>query len=243
MKRAVLLIACMLPFISKIKAQESKGVKTDDSGMVIIDHKNDDFQTILGSGGTHGGYISFDLQAGQTSDNQNVLELGGRLGWIMNHGFTFGLAGYGLSGSLNQKVIVQNPISSIPLSGIEEVYNIGGGYGGIFIEPILLPKQPVHVSFPIFFGVGGMGYYKAIDFNNQDYVYNYPTLESDVVTVFKPGVDLEFNITRFFRLALSANYRLVNNLELTIDEVNDVKIDPNYLNGFNYGFSLKFGWF
>lgn len=218
------------------------GEASDEEGMVVIDHSKDDFKTILGSGQSHGGYISFDLQTGMTKDNQQLLELGGRLGWIMNHGFTFGLAGYGFTGNVKKEVTYIDPASSIP-NGITSVYNIGGGYGGLFVEPIVLPKTPVHVSFPIFFGVGGIGYYIPYDINDNDYNYDFGSVENSVVTVFKPGVDLEFNITRFFRLGISANYRLVNNLELTLDETTGTNLDPAYLNGFNYGFSLKFGWF
>lgn len=224
---------------TQIFAQSNE--QTNDEGMVVIDHSKDDFKTILGSGASHGGYISFDLQTGMTKDNQQILELGGRLGWIMNHGFTFGVAGFGFTGNTQKEVTFANPESSIP-TGTTETYNIGGGYGGLFVEPIVLPKTPVHVSFPIFFGVGGIGYYLPYD-NKNDYTYSFGAVENSVVTVFKPGVDLEFNITRFFRLGISANYRLVNKLDLTLDETAGTKLDPSYLNGFNYGFSLKFGWF
>lgn len=215
---------------------------SEEEGMVVIDHSKDDFKTILGSGQSHGGYISFDLQTGLTKDSQQLLELGGRLGWIMNHGFTFGIAGYGFTGNVKKEVTYIDPISSVP-NGNTAVYNIGGGYGGLFVEPIILPKTPVHVSFPIFFGVGGIGYYIPFDINDNNYDYQFGSIENSLVTVFKPGVDLEFNITRFFRLGISANYRLVNNLELTLDEVAGTMLNPAYLNGFNYGFSLKFGWF
>lgn len=234
-----LAIASIFLFTANTFAQTDS--VANEEGMVVIDHSKDDFKTILGSGGSHGGYISFDLQTGQTKDNQNLLELGGRLGWIMNHGFTFGLAGYGFTGNVKQEVTYINPVSSVP-TGITSTYNIGGGYGGLFVEPIILPKTPVHVSFPIFFGVGGIGYYVPQDYNDYDY-NNYGSIENSVVTVFKPGVDLEFNITRFFRLAISANYRLVSNLELTKNEIEGTQLDGDYLNGFSYGFSLKFGWF
>lgn len=242
MKRIFTLVAASILLYSANTFSQSDSI-TSEEGMVVIDHSKDDFKTILGSGQSHGGYISFDLQTGQTKDNQNLLELGGRLGWIMNHGFTFGLAGYGFTGNVKKEVTYINPISSSGNDGITSLYNIGGGYGGIFVEPIVLPKTPVHVSFPIFFGVGGIGYYEPFDLNNNDYNYNYGSIETSVVTVFKPGVDLEFNITRFFRLGISANYRLVSNLELTLDETKGTMLDPDYLNGFNYGFSLKFGWF
>ncbi len=232
-----ILFAIILSFACNAYAQKDTLI-TDANGMIVIDHSKDDFQTILGSGGSHGGYISFDLQAGQTSDDQNLLELGGRIGWIMNHGFTFGLAGYGLAGSIKKEVLLEGAPEA-------RTYNLGGGYGGIFIEPIILPKQPIHVSFPVMFGVGAFGYYVPYDINQPSQTYEYGAIKTDVVTVIKPGVDVEFNITRFFRLALSANYRLVNNLELALDESGEtpVMLDKNYLNGFNYGFSLKFGWF
>lgn len=240
MKR--LFTATLVGFLTMANTFAQSNDTTNEEGMVVIDHSKDDFKTILGSGASHGGYISFDLQTGLTKDNQQILELGGRLGWIMNHGFTFGVAGYGFTGNVKKEVTYADAKRNVP-GGTTSTFNIGGGYGGLFVEPIVLPKTPVHVSFPIFFGVGGIGYYVPYDINNQNYNYQFGAIENSVVTVFKPGVDLEFNITRFFRLGISANYRLVNNLELTLDETAGTKLDPAYLNGFNYGFSLKFGWF
>ena len=45
-------------------------------------------------------------------------------------------------------------------------YTLAGGYGGIFIEPILGGTKPVHVSFPVLFGVGGVTLI-------ENYGYNY----------------------------------------------------------------------
>jgi len=72
-----------------------------------------------------------------------------------------------------------------------------------------------------------------------------------VYFVFEPGVDVEFNITKFFRIALGASYRLTDGINLTYKYIDEITGDPmeipdinkNALNSFNAAVSLKFGWF
>ncbi len=67
--------------------------------------------------------------------------------------------------------------------------------------------------------------------------------------VFQPGVDVEFNITEFFRIALGASYRLTNGINLRYKYLDDdyveqvITVDKNALNSFNFNIGFKFGWF
>lgn len=186
---------------------------------------------------SNGGYGSFSI--GYTQINsQNALQLGGRVAWIANHRFALGLAGNGFVNTLDKNYSNDDPSQ----------YFLAGGYGGIFFEPILMPNRPVHVSFPVILGVGGITAVEANNWesshNNNRYYY-----DSDVFMVFEPGVDVEFNIVKFFRVALGASYRLTNGVNLTYKYLDNnydehiINVDKNALDSFNFHIGFKFGWF
>ena len=118
-------------------------------------------------------------------------------------------------------------------------------------EPIVLPMSPVHVSFPIILGVGGVTANPANGWGEYNsYYYDNYYYDTDVYFVFEPGVDVEFNIAKCFRIALGASYRLTDGINLTykyLDKITSdpvsIVIDKNALNSFNASVSLKFGWF
>lgn len=115
-------------------------------------------------------------------------------------------------------------------------YSYAGGYGGILIEPILFPKYPVHVSFPILLGGGGIA--RSVLYNYY-YPYEYTEVfveNAEAFLIAEPGIEIEFNVARWMRLGLGASYRLT-----TVFEPSSFETNP--LNGFTGGFSLKFGKF
>lgn len=187
----------------------------------------------------NGGYGSFSIGYTQI-DSKDALQLGGRVAWIANHRFALGLVGYGFVNDI-QKDYDDDPSS----------YFLAGGYGGIFFEPILMPNKPVHVSFPIILGVGGIS---AVESNNwESSHYNYQNTnyyyDSDAFLVFEPGVDVEFNVVKFFRIAIGASYRLTNGINLRYKYLDNnfneqiIEIDKNALNSFTFNIGFKFGWF
>lgn len=193
----------------------------------------------------NGGYGSFSV--GYTRiDSKDAMVMGGRVAWIANHRFALGLAGKGFFNNISSK----NYYDSSYEPNQDPNYSLAGGYGGIFFEPIVVWSKPVHVSFPILIGAGGVAAtpanwssygYGSYDPNN--YYYNV-----DAYFVFEPGVDLEFNITKFFRIALGGSYRYTSDVYLThkyyLDGVEQsVQIPNNALRNFNVDVSFKFGWF
>jgi hypothetical protein len=54
--------------------------------------------------------------------------------------------------------------------------------------------------------------------------------------VFEPGVELEFNVTRFFRTAAAVTYRFTSDVEIT-------GMEQNVLKGLNFKLGFKFGKF
>ena len=112
---------------------------------------------------------------------------------------------------------------------------MAGGYGGIFIEPIVAGRKPMHFSFPVLFGIGGAALIENYGWNNWD-SHPFSELDHDVFLIVEPAVELEFNITRFFRTAASVSYRYTSNINL-------FETDEDVLRGFNFGLTFKFGKF
>ncbi len=188
----------------------------------------------------HGGYLG--LTIGYTDiDAKPALELGGRAAWVINHQFAFGFAGKGFFNNLDK-----------PTPALDSDYFLAGGYGGLFFQPILFPKAPVHVSFPIILGAGGV--YLNPRENHKyhwDYDYNYDySYDSDFFLVFEPGVEVEFNMLRYLRMAVGASYKFTNDVNLvyeyTVDgqeEKNTINVSPSALDNFSVNLSIMFGWF
>ena len=191
------------------------------------------FQEEQGNKISHGGYGSFNI--GYTKiDGKDALQFGGRAAWIVNHHLALGIAGKSFFNNLNKTSAAGD-------------YYLAGGYGGFFIEPIIAPSSPVHVSFPIFFGMGGVAASQGNLWEEQywDESYYY---DSDMFLVLEPGAEIEFNIVKFFRISLGASYRLTNGILLQYkyyDNNNLMIIDvPNKaLDAFNFNINFKFGWF
>jgi len=174
----------------------------------------------------HGGYgaISF----GYTSiDGKPALQTSIRGAWVIDHNIALGFAGYGFMNNLEK------------INNLNEYY-LGGGYGGFYFEPIILPNSPIHVSFPILVGGGGI---TSIPQNYWDYNYENFHSDYDVFLVFEPGVELEINMVKFFRIGLGASYRFTNGVILNYATDLQSPVPQNVLDGFNFYLNLKFGKF
>lgn len=218
MKKITLLLALVLA-ISFANAQDNN-------------YNNNEVRTIFSGGSNNGGFGALSL--GYTEIDGSDAFIGGvRGGFIFDQKLAIGLGGYGFVNNLDNK--------SYHNSFNRDMY-LAGGYGGVFIEPIVAGNSPVHVSFPILLGIGGVALTNDDwnwDWEDDNYhSYNY---DSDVFFVFEPGVELEFNLARFFRMAAAVSYRITSDIELT--DVDEVKIDYDALQGLNFALVFKFGKF
>lgn len=185
--------------------------------------KQSEIKTFTGAGNHVGFYIGFHTDYSQIS-GYDAFGAGGSIAIIANHGLAIGLAGKGF---------ITEPYQEISSSSH---YNYSGGYGGLLIEPILFPKSPVHLSFPVILGAGGIA--KSILYNYY-YPYEYTQAEvkdADAFLVAEPGVELEMNLARWIRLSLGCSYRFTTDLE-------PVVFETKIMDGFTAGLSLKFGKF
>jgi len=209
-------------------------LNAQDNEMKTLFKKSED-----GKGVSHGGYGSFSIGYSQI-DGKDAIQLGGRAAWIANHRFALGLAGYGFFNSLDEGSGTFNDPSN---------YSLTGGYGGIFFEPIILPNSPVHVSFPILLGVGGVSAINTEDWANDYNNHSVNYYDTDAFVVAEPGVDVEFNIVKFFRVAIGASYRFTNGVNLRYKYLDNnlqeqiITVDKNALDSFTFNIGFKFGWF
>jgi hypothetical protein len=190
----------------------------------------------------NGGYGSFSVGYTQI-DGQDAMVIGGRAAWVANHRFALGIAGRGFFNNFIEDRYYDpnyNP-------NYDPNYSLAGGYGGIFVEPIVAWSYPVHVSFPILIGAGGV----AATPSSWKYVdqYNNYYYSTDAFFVLEPGVDLEFNITKFFKIALGGSYRYTSDIYVQHKYLNDSDetvyktVAKDALRNFNVDISFKFGWF
>ncbi|MCG8579741.1 MAG: hypothetical protein MI866_07485 [Bacteroidales bacterium] len=216
--KSIILTLALAMVISLAGAQES----------------NNEVRTIFSSSNnhSHGGYGAVMVNYSEIN-NRDALLIGARGAWVIDHNFGLGLGGYGF---------MTDPQKDGNLNF--EEYQIAGGYGGILVEPIIGAKSPVHLSFPILIGAGGVTYnqhWQEYDEDN-DYKENYE--DSDAFFVLEPGVELEFNMIKFMRMGLSVSYRYTSNINMSYkDETKGNIGSQDMLRGFNFGLVMKFGKF
>lgn len=164
-------------------------------------------------------------------DNRNVYMMGLSGGVILNHTFSIGLAGKGI---VNSHDLWYNNIQD---SVGAYLY---GGYGGLKLEYKLFPESPVHLSFPLLIGAGGLVYsnftYQDFEENDEDFEHSDYNIDSDGFFVIEPGVMLEINLIKFMRLNAGVSYRYAS-------QINLMNTSNGLLNNFNVNVALVFGKF
>jgi len=156
-------------------------------------------------------------------DKKDGLTFGARGCWIMDHFFSFGVGGAGFINELDAMGLGFYSESN------NNVTSLAGGYGGIILEPILLPLKPVHLSFPILIGAGAAGAFKNYDYFSTYYV-------DDFFWVVEPQAELEINFTRWLRFAVYAGYRYTSELDIA-------DISKDALRSYSVGATIKMGMF
>jgi hypothetical protein len=186
-------------------------------------YKSKEVKTLFGRDRTGGIYGSFTAGY-STIDNQNALLFGGRFSWIANHSVGIGL---GAMGFINEYHYDANLDKDVFLTG---------GYGGLYLEPILFPRFPIHLSFPTLFGAGGISYVT----NEVNFDGNFIE-DSEAFLLIEPSAELELNLTKFFRLAFGVSYRLPSSFNVGLS--GSPIANAQSLKGISYGMTFKFGKF
>ncbi|UII22807.1 hypothetical protein [Fulvivirga ligni] len=175
----------------------------------------------ISSGGFHsGGFGALSFKKSEFKDKALVMT-GLRGGWIINRAVAIGIEGYGIV-----------PASEYANINFQRNVRLLGGYGGMFVEPILFSNEVVHVTFPMAGGAGWLGYHEdwEEDYDGDDLI------DDDVFWYIEPGVTAEVNVSRHFRIAAGVTKRFTQDLNLM--STNDSEFE-----NLNYMLTLKFGAF
>lgn len=220
--KKILAILSVLLFASAASFSQNDTLSND---YVTVSHDSHRVKTLIGPGMSYGGFGSFDMGMGSFNGNKYI-ELGGTGALVLNHAFAIGFTGAGFATPIELSETLEN--------GLVSSSTVLGGYGGLYFEIGIKPKEPIHISFPFVLGVGGYESNTSV-YTNDDGVVVYDRTNTnyvqDVFLIAKPGARVEVNVLPFFRLAAGVDYKL-----------SDIDID-GFSNHLSYAMSLKFGHF
>ncbi|HUX95198.1 MAG TPA: hypothetical protein VMV47_05635 [Bacteroidales bacterium] len=218
MKKLIILSVFSIIISSPLFSQES-----DTLYKPYEESKSKEYMTLFGHNKPRGAYGAFNIGYTRIADEQSVM-FGGRFEWIAAQAIGFGFGGKGFINEYHYEPTIDRDVF------------LTGGFGGLYIEPIVMPRFPVHLAFPVLLGAGGISYIsKDMDFND-----NFIE-DSEAFLIVEPTAELELNITRHFRLALGASYIFTTPFDIG-SEGNPVA-SAKSMDGWNYTVTFKFGKF
>ena len=171
-----------------------------------------EIQTLFGEGqvkisGFGGPFMNFSM-----IDNKFAHLMGGGGGILIND-FFFGGYGIGLTNSIEFEGNTNN--------------ELGFAHGGFWLGYNFISKKLVHPSFHMQLGWGKI---------SQRLPSGGPLDKGDNVFVIIPTLEVEMNITKYFRISAGGNYRFVS----FVDDENYSESDFMSPGVF---LAFKFGWF
>ncbi|MCF6268312.1 MAG: hypothetical protein L3J41_01215 [Melioribacteraceae bacterium] len=184
-------------------------------------------KTLVSSGITSNGWFGAPVMKIAELNNQSSLIIGARGGWIINNSIVLGGGMYGLASNVTVDVIDGDLFS-------EDTENLHFMYGGFELEYIISPMEIFHVSLYTLLGLGSVSYNNFGDGNTNNFYSNHQTGNSFFIA--EPAINLEVNVTHFFRIDLGVGYRYTYGADYQT-------INDNTVSGFNGIVTLKFGKF
>lgn len=175
-------------------------------------------ETLLKGKIESGGFGAPVVKFTEIKDEFSVL-VGGRGGWILNHTFVIGGGAYGLvTENIEQgRTVTGNPIY------------LTMGYGGLELEYIMNSDKLIHLNMLVLIGGGGVDQREKGGGYSEDF-------NGDVFFVFEPALNVELNVTTFFRICLGGSFRLISGADFH-------DIQNGDLAGPAAALTLKFGKF
>lgn len=194
-------------------------------------NNNNDYQTLLSrdKNMSHGFYGGFEFAYTEIANRSSLLT-GFTAAWVVDHTIELGITGKGF---------ITNPLPDILLQNQNYIYS--GGYGGLHLAVNVLGHKPINVSFPLTIGAGAVSYIRSQ--YDGSYSEFYPE-SYYAYFIVEPGVELQLNMTRFFRLSAGVSYRYTSDIYLIYSDISAQPVaNPSLLRGLNMGIKLKFGKF
>ncbi|MEW4922360.1 hypothetical protein [Algibacter sp. 2305UL17-15] len=210
----IIITAIVLAMCSSVFSQK----KETDEYIQFDDRKNT----------VHGVYIGLTQHLGELSDEwASFTTL--KLAYVANRKLEIGVAG--------TFFFSEQPNTTGVFRGDETL--LIGGYAGLHLEPILFGTKFISVSFPILIGGGAITLLEEKESGGYDFTtdeIDAGKIEFDSFFIVEPGVNLQYNISRFVQLETGVKYRFS-------DAFRVVHSDKDYMNGFSAGLGLKIGIF
>ncbi|MFC2125834.1 hypothetical protein ACFLU5_13585 [Bacteroidota bacterium] len=183
---------------------------------------SDQPQTLTGDIHTNSGYGGPVIKYTMIND-EGALLVGGYGGWFINDAIMLGIGGYGLTSDI--------PVADQDRTDTTTAMTYDLGYGGLMLEFTVKSKKLIHISFGSLIGGGGI-----VQISKNSYDVNETSLDGGGYFVTEPFLNLELNITRFFRISAGGGYRF------TVGTYSQ-GITAEDLNTFSGNLAFKFGWF
>jgi hypothetical protein len=125
-------------------------------------------------------------------------------GWIIDHRFILGAAGYGLATRHDSP-------EAFRVDGQPSTLEMG--YGGLRLGYLVQPSSLVHVGFGLLVGGGGLVAVSRVRSTMMDADGDVDserrTAHAEGVFAVEPQVEAELNMTSFMRIAASGSYRYI----------------------------------
>lgn len=189
---------------------------------VVVPAQSQNTETLFSSGTVNFGGGGGPAVGFSTIGDDFAVLSGGMGGLILNmdnkRSITLGGGGFGLANVI--RVDRSNPNAN------ENILVFG--YGGFLFEYTDRTNKLVHLTFRNILGGGHLGYRSSIMDGRHS--------SGNQFFVTEPGINVELNVTHYFRIAAGAYYRLVAGS-------NVAEFSDNDLSGFAGQLTFKFGKF
>jgi hypothetical protein len=171
-------------------------------------------ETLIRGRVDHGYFGGMVAKFTTVNDKMEVM-LGGRGGWIIDHTFSLGLAGYGL---------VTTVRDDFELDG--RPIRVDFGYGGVELAYIGNSDRLIHYEFTTLIGGGAMHYFGT---------HGEEEPQDDGFFVLEPGASAVLNITTFCRATVGVSYRWVSAVDFEEALSSREMSGPSVSLGMNFG--------
>jgi hypothetical protein len=141
---------------------------------------------ISSENGPNSSYFAPTLRFSQTAGALGVWP-GIRFGWVTGSVLSAGLEGYFLASDVQAEYPVTERLHM--------------AVGGVLLEAIAASDQVAHTTFSVLIGAGG---------TNTGPNPDLDTMSMQSFLVMEPAINMEFNITRHFRISPGVSYRWIS---------------------------------
>jgi len=187
-------------------------------------------QTLFGNKRGFGGFIGLNSQMADIN-GQAAYFAGGEVNMVLGRSLNLGVKGMGMLSDINS--------NSTNVNG--DLYKLQMAYGGFNIEPVIASNSVLHLTLPVFLGLGGIAetenpLWQGDFINGVETDFDQKPHRTDMFLMAEPGINLEMNVFKFMRLAGGVSYKFLSDTQIPGIERNDIE-------GFSTNLSLRLGWF